>query len=272
MTAPIDIRPQIDDRHLIARDGTPAGAPLAGQIPELHELIDWSRSTGSRMGYFAVLYLHVGHAVDRALAAGKFQHPDALRRLSAAFFLRYRMAFDDFRAGRAATAPWEASFKAADDNDLCVLEHLMLGVNAHINFDLAIAVADSIPPAQLAEFRADFEYMNTILGTLVDGMAADLATVFAPLRIINKLFRREDDLVVDFSMRVAREKSWQHVLSLSALAGPEREQAITLLERQATALATLVMQRRSPTRWLMSAIRDDEHGTVAQIIDDLLER
>lgn len=256
--------------------GEPAGLlardPGGDQIAELTELIDWSRRSSSRMGYFAVLYLHVGHAVQRALAAGKFQHPVELQRLNDAFFLRYRTAFDAFRDGRQASAPWEASFRAASDDRLCVLQHLMLGVNAHINFDLALSVVDSIPAEQLPAFRPDFEYMNAILDSLVDGMADDLATIFAPLRVINRLFRREDDLIVDFSMRVAREQAWHHVLTLSKLAGVEREREIARLERQATELASLVVARRSIARWLMWAIRRGERGTVPQIIDDLLAR
>jgi hypothetical protein len=239
---------------------------------DLQALIDWSRRHQSRMGYFAALYHHVGIAVDQAVAEGKFAHPDELLRLKEGFLARYATAFVAFRDGAPATAPWETSFRAAATRNLCVLQHLLLGINAHINYDLPIAVSTAVAPAELESFRGDFEYMNAILASLVNDMAADLALVFRPLGVINRLFRREDKLLVETVMGGLRESAWRHALRLSTASPAERDAVVAELAREAGGYACVVTERHTPVRLVMRAIAWCERGTVAQIIDDLMRR
>jgi hypothetical protein len=247
------------------------GSDGAGrQLPELHALIDWSRSHGSRMGYFAALYTHVGVALELALTRGEFEHPDTLRRLNDVFFDRYLVASRDYRSGQPTTGAWRAAFIAGEGKGLSVVQHLLLGMNAHINLDLAIAVADVLPADELTSFRADFDRMNGLLGSLVAGVASDLAIVWPLLRWINRQFRDEDDVIIDFSMRLAREHAWDGALRLSKLTGAERARGIEELDVEATRLAGIVARPIWPANLIAAIIRLGERGTAAQIIDDLL--
>ena len=245
-------------------------APADRELRELRELISWCRARESRIGYFAALYTHVGEALERALAQDVFEHPDELRRLNDAFFERYRAAVDAYRAGRPASAVWDVAFRAAHSHRPCVLQHLMLGMNAHINFDLAVAVADSIDPADLPAFRPDFDRMNALLAGLVDGVARDLALVWPLLSAVNRMFRSEDDVIIDFSMRRAREHAWAGAVALSVLSGAQRARAVAQLDATATALAHEVVAARPPADVIAFLIRLGERGSVAEIIDDLL--
>lgn len=241
------------------------------QLHDLHELIDWSRSHSSRIGYFAALYTHVGEALDAALKNGAFEHPQRIDALNDVFFARYLAACDAYRDHEAPSAVWAVALQATRNPRLCVLQHLMLGMNAHINFDLAVAVAAAIAPADLPGFRADFDRMNALLASLVNGIAADMAIAWPLLRTINRLFRSEDDVIIDFSMSVAREAAWQAALRLSRLEGDALARAITELDAEATRLAGIVARPASPADLITFVIRCGERGTVAQIIDDLLQ-
>ncbi len=250
--------------HMVGSDG--AGQ----QLPELHALIEWSRSHRSRMGYFAALYTHVGNALELALTRGEFQHPETLRRLNDVFFERYLSASRAYRTGLPTTRAWAEAFRAGEDKGLSVVQHLLLGMNAHINLDLAIAVADAIPGGELDAFRADFDHMNGLLQALVAGVARDLAIVWPLLRWINRQFRDEDDVIIDFSMRRAREQAWEGARRLSKLTGAERARMIEELDDEATLLAGIVARPVWPANLIAAVIRLGERGTEAQIIDDLL--
>jgi len=249
----------------------PGSTVVGGELEELRELIDWSRAQGSRLGYFAALYTHVGLAVEHALAGGEFQHPRSLQRLNDVFFARYLAAFRAHRDGQTTSGAWAAAFKAAASRRPCIIQHLMLGMNAHINLDLAIAVAEAIPPAELDAFHADFDHMNGLLSGLVDTITKDIARAWPFLRWINQLFRQEDDLIIEFSMQLARDHAWEGARRLSALAGEERQQAIRELDADATEIADAVAHPRALAHLVALIVRAQElRRSVARIIDDLL--
>ena len=240
------------------------------QLAELHELLTWCRSKESRAGYFAALYTHVAVALAAGLERNEFEHPESLRRLNDVFFDRYLTAFRAHRDGAPTTAAWGVAFAAAARRRLCVLQHLLLGMNAHINLDLAIAVADAIPAGDLQAFRTDFDRMNDLLAALVNDVANDLAIVWPVLSWINRSFHDEDDVIIDFSMRLAREQAWRGALRLSRQTGAGRAQAIAELDDEAAALAGLLASPIWPGNLVAAVIRLGERGSVVKILDDLM--
>jgi hypothetical protein len=247
-----------------------SGAVAAGPINgELAQMIDWSRIRASRLGYFAALYTHVEVAIDAALARNEFTHPGLLARVNERFFRRYLGAFDERRRELPASGPWQAAFDAGESNRLCVVQHLLLGMNAHINYDLPIAVTNALDRDELAVFRGDFNRMNDLLASLVDEISNDIALCWPLLRWINRLGRGPDD-IVDFSMRCAREHAWCSALKLAPLAGTERRRAIAVLDAEAARLARDVARPSALGRMVAAIIRAGERGSVPDIIDDLL--
>ena len=218
------------------------------------------------------LYTHVETAIASALAEGAFDHPEWLVKVNETFFARYRDAFDERLRRAPTTSVWKAAFDAAQSRRLCVVQHLLLGMNAHINFDLAIAVADALEPDQVPAFQGDFNRMNALLASLVDGVCGDVALFWPPLKWINRLGRGPEDLIINFSMRYARDHAWRSALRLSTLAGSARAAAIAELDSVAVGLAHDVAHPGSVVGGLTVAIiRLGERGTVADIIDDMLD-
>ena len=69
------------------------------------------------------------------------------------FANRYLAAYDAHRTGRTATRACAHSFVVAQQWWPIVLQHLLLGMNAHINLDLGIAAARVAPGERLAGER-----------------------------------------------------------------------------------------------------------------------
>src|ERR1044072_5176290 len=115
-------------------------------IARLERIIDDALRGQRRIGYFAGLYERVTSNVRRALVAGDvFRDNPRMERLDVIFAERFLAAWDAYSEGRGPTASWRVAFSWLDDPGPLVVQHLMLGMNAHINLDLGIAAATVAP-------------------------------------------------------------------------------------------------------------------------------
>jgi Family of unknown function (DUF5995) len=152
-------------------------------IERLDTIIRDSIATRSRLGYFAALYNRVTRTVRDGIQSGQFEDGARMEALDVLFAGRYLDAHDRYRAGQLPSRSWLAAFEAAERTDVSVLQHLLLGVNAHINLDLGVAVA-RLSGADLALIKPDFEEINGVLSSLVAAVETEneeIAPVIAGL-------------------------------------------------------------------------------------------
>src|SRR5215204_4840384 len=139
-------------------------------IEHLDDLIAHARRAKSRLGYFAALYRKVTIKVKEGILAGRFEDAARMERLDVMFANRYLDALERYRRGEEPGKCWRTSFRAAESWHPIVLQHLLLGINAHINLDLGVAAAQISPGGQLAGLRRDFDSINDILGAMLDDL------------------------------------------------------------------------------------------------------
>ena len=116
-------------------------------IAQLGDVIDRSLRERNRLGFFAALYRKVTIKVKEGIVAGRFDDGPRMERLDVIFANRYLEALTRLGSGQAPTPCWALSFEAAATWPPIILQHLLLGMNAHINFDLGIAAATTCPGA-----------------------------------------------------------------------------------------------------------------------------
>jgi Family of unknown function (DUF5995) len=161
------------------------------------------------------------------------------------------------------------AFEACDAWWPIVLQHLLMGMNAHINLDLGIAAAQTSPGSELASLKGDFMRINEILASLVDEVQEELADVWPLLRILDWVGGRTDEAVVHFSMERARDAAWAVAQDLARREATEWSGAIAALDNQVAELGRLV---RHPGPILGAAtrlIRLGELRSVRRIINVL---
>jgi hypothetical protein len=95
--------------------------------------------------------------VNEAILAGHFEDSARMERLDVAFANRYLDALESYHRGEELSKCWRTCFRAAHNWHPIVLQHLLLGIDAHINLNLGIAAAQTSPGTQLAGLRRDFE-------------------------------------------------------------------------------------------------------------------
>src|SRR4051812_18744301 len=137
-------------------------------IAALDRIIATAATDRSRIGFFASLYRQVTLRVRQGIAGGLFEDGPRMERLDTLFANRYLDALAAWQADDLTSKSWRLAFDASRRTDLLILQHLLLGINAHINLDLGIAAATVCPGDALPALRPDFERIMQILSALTD--------------------------------------------------------------------------------------------------------
>src|SRR6266508_3815326 len=163
---------------------------------------------GSRVGYFAAIYRKVTAKVAEGIARGFFDDAERMERFDVTFADRYLVALAGYEHGGEPTRSWERAFRATAASRPIILQHLLVGINAHVNLDLRIAAAATAPGPALPGLRRDFDRINEILGALIAGVESDLAEVSPWMGLLYRIGGRHDEEVIRFSIEMARTEAW----------------------------------------------------------------
>lgn len=248
---------------------TPAFETIADVLAQMDRIIERCRSEGSKLGYFAALYRDVTVRVRDGIAAGRFEDGPRMERLDVLFANRYLDALARFQGGKRPTKSWSVAFRAAREWTPIILQHLLLGMNAHINLDLAIAAARTAPGDRLPALRRDFEEITVLLDEMIRGVQERIERVSPWFRIIDRVGGRTDEQICGFAMREARDLAWKAAGELAVLEPERFEREIA---RHDEIVAVLGRGIRSPGPLLRAAlllIRVRESKDVSAVIETL---
>ncbi|HXI16714.1 MAG TPA: DUF5995 family protein [Chloroflexota bacterium] len=238
-------------------------------IDRLDAVIARARRDQHRGGYFAVLYRNVTARVKDGIRRGEFEDGARMERLDVVFANRYLEALHQFRAGDSPSKCWQASFEAAGTWRPIVLQHLLLGINAHINLDLGVAAAAVCPRDALGGLRKDFDAINMVLCVMLDEVQDRLARVWPMMTLLDRIGCRTDEAVMNFAIMRSREVAWAVATALAPLEGEEASRELARIDGRAALLARFI---RCPGLTMSAAallVRATELRQVPKIIDVL---
>lgn len=235
-------------------------------IQQLDDIISWSISNKSRLGYFAALYRKVTLNVKAGIGAGLFDDAERMERLDVNFANRYLEAFEQNQQKTTPTRSWHIAFEASKHWWPIVLQHLLLGMNAHINLDLGIAAARTSPGQAIHDLRNDFNRINEILSALVDGVESKLSEVWPVLGLLDYIGGKNDEVVINFSIEKARDHAWTVAQELAPRAQTDQVARIDMLDEEIAMLGHLIRHPGLIIGTVNKVIRCGERATIPQII------
>ncbi len=206
---------------------------MAAVLVRMDERIAQLDRAGDDRAIFLSVYRTMTGAIHDAIAAGRFVDPAWTEDLTARFALLYFDAEDAWDRTGACAGPWEAAFAVAGRPRVTAVEHALLGINAHIVYDLPRAVAATmratgdvvdgeLTPGVLARRRHDYDVVNHILAETIDTAQELLARYSRVAAWIDALALRLDEYAAEMLLRVSRTQGWHIALAL-AVARNERE-------------------------------------------------
>jgi hypothetical protein len=126
-------------------------------VLELDQIIAHCSATKNKAGYFAALYKRMTIAVKQGINSNVFENGQRMEHLDINFAKRYIDAFYAYTNGAACTTSWKFAFDSCKNDELIVMQHLLLGINTHINLDLAIAAAHTAPGNAITGLQHDLK-------------------------------------------------------------------------------------------------------------------
>ena len=222
----------------------------------------------SRVGYFAAVYRTVTAKIAEGIATGFFDDGERMQRLDVTFADRYLSALGRYQSGGMATRSWEVALQATAASRPIMLQHLLVGINAHINLDLGIAAAETAPGRALAGLRRDFDRINEIIASLITRVEHDIAEVSPWIGLLDWIGGRHDEVIVRFSIEVARTEAWRFAVELAPLARDDWAGPIGARDARVAHLARRVLK----PGWLSAGllvIRARESSDVRRNIEAL---
>jgi hypothetical protein len=202
----------------------PVDTGIAEVVDELQDRLDALPAGPDPRRAFLGTYLRTTTAIGRAVAAGTFEDPAWVRRWDVAFVDRFLAAHDADATGGRPARPWRLAFAA--DPALPVLVHLLLELNAHVNYDLPQAIlevvsdADFDHPVLMAARRRDHERLDTLIASRV---AAEGDRLPRPARVVRPLVTPVDRWSTKRFLLQARRQVWANAVDLhdARRLGPE---------------------------------------------------
>ncbi|HEY8719306.1 DUF5995 family protein [Pengzhenrongella sp.] len=216
--------------------------PIAAVVAGMRERLDRLPPRLAHQRVFLTTYQRTTLAVGRAVAGGVFEDPDWVERWDVAFADLYLAALDtELAGGGRAPRPWRLAFAAPPA--LPPLRHVLLGINAHVNYDLpqallaVISEDDFADAALLDRRRRDHEHIDRILASRVAAEDDELAGHRTLLdRVLTPLNHQGSKRF----LREARQKVWHNTLELhnARIAGPA-QYAVRLAELEVLSAAKI---------------------------------
>lgn len=219
-------------------------------VARLEAIINDCATRDCRSGYFAVLYHRVTKRVGDCVLRGDFEDCARMERVDVIFAKRYIDAYDAWRAGQPCSESWRIAFEGTDKRAPLILQHLLLGMNAHINLDLGIAAADAMEGYTLEEVHQDFLAINQVLADLLDEVEIALAKANPLMKLLFLQWHKYDDMLVNFSMKIARSGAWEFAETVAGKMGGSRDGCIAARDVVIATLGETVVRPRS---WLLRA-------------------
>lgn len=223
-----------------------------------HHVAQWEARRDQR-AIFLGCYALMTENMLQAINAGEFQDPVWVRALLEHFAAYYFQALEAYdRDPRTTPRVWNYAFTAANHPETTVLAKLILGVNAHINYDLVFAVADMLQPEwqtltqeRLLTRHHDHCHVNIIIAQTIDSVQDEIIERYDPRYArVDDLMGPLDEWVIQTTIAEWREHVWQHALQWLAAADEAEQQTVKLqVETESVRIANTLLGRGSLSDW-----------------------
>jgi hypothetical protein len=212
-------------------------------IDAIDSIIRWSIGASSRLGYFAALYKRITIGVRTAVAEGAFEDGPRMEQFDVAFANRYFDALNGyFHPDRfdKPTDSWRVTFDAAARPGPIILQHMLAGVNTHIDLDLGISVQQIAPGTKLSRLHEDFNRINAVLASQVNGVVEDINEISPALADVYAVLMQHQIFVINQVVRTSRDSAWRFATRLNMQPGFTRPLSIWLRDRKVAGQTELI--------------------------------
>ncbi len=228
----------------------------------LQELQSAFESRNDRRAVFLSIYTEMTGAVAERIQAERFTDPEWVGEYLVAFANLYRQAVRDYETGDLSSLadPWQLAFEAAENGDSLILQDALLGVNAHINYDLALAVDEAgVRPDQQTKY-ADHSRITDVISMVINDAQESLVEYGADgIETIDESLGQLDEHVMVLTIDECRDSAWRTAVALHSKSRTRRRLARWINDVTSTGAAYIILSTKTSDR--LQEMLADVEGT-----------
>jgi hypothetical protein len=216
----------------------------------MQELVSHWEALGDRRATFLSCYMMMTRNMLAAIDRREFEDSAWVAGLLTRFADYYFVALEAYEQEPASAPPvWQLAHDATREHRPIALQELLLGINAHINYDLVFALVDVLGPEwdALSPDRRDGRYsdhccVNDVIGRTIDEVQDEVLERNSRLMaIIDDLLGPVDEALISHLISHWREAVWRNaVCLLEARDARDRDRVIHEVEQEAVRLGHLI--------------------------------
>lgn len=196
---------------------------------------DWKAAKDSRYVFLSCYHLMSMNMVS-AISNNEFHDSVWVNKLLHRFADYYFDSLTCYDCGDLTSKVWENAHKATCNKNLSELQYLILGVNAHINYDLVLALFDLLKPewkslseTQQQQRYEDHKHVNHVIASTIDRVQDEILEPLNPmLEWVDSLLGRMDEYLISKLITSWRENVWENTQMLLIIEQPEDYEAFRL--------------------------------------------
>lgn len=215
-------------------------------IAHMQQTIQQWEAAADDKALFLRCYMLMTSNMLAAIDGQEFNDPIWVDRLLHRFADYYFVALHAYE-NQPVSAPmvWQLAHNAAGDPHVSAIQKMLLGVSAHINYDLVLTLVDLLQPEweNLAAQERIGRYtdhcrVNEVIARTIDAVQDEVLEPAMPLMdMMDKLLGPLDELLLSRLITRWREEVWQNAAGLLETRDPQ-EQADLLRQIEQAALTT----------------------------------
>jgi hypothetical protein len=219
-------------------------------VDRMQSLVSQWEVRADRRATFLSCYMMMTRNMLAALDRHEFGDSAWVAGLLHRFADYYFVALEAYEQDPAA-APlvWQLAHNATREHRAFAVQELLLGVNAHINYDLVLALVDLLGPewdalsdSQREARYADHCRVNDVIGRTMDDVQDQvLEPVSRIMAIVDDLLGPIDEALISRLIAHWRETVWRDAVHLLEAREPsERDRLIQEVEQEALKLGNMI--------------------------------
>lgn len=235
----------------------------------LDAIIAEAITQNSSNGLFASLYRLVTIKLLEGIENNFFDDAARMQDYITKFANRYFDAFDAYKRGENLTKSWKIAFAATERQDLLIVQHLILGANAHINLDLGIVAAEICPGDKLQTLQSDFHKTNYLFADLLNSVQQTINQFSPKLNMLDTIGGQTDEFLLNFSFKKARDCAWEIAELLAYEPSHHQKVIIKLIDSKVALLSRFITEPGQILDKVVDTIKQAENHDNYAIINAL---
>lgn len=202
----------------------------------------WEEAADQRSVFLRCYSMMTKNMLD-AIPGGQFQDSEWVNHLLHRFAEYNFLALDAYeQAPGSAPLVWQMTHNSSREEGVSALQKMLLGVNAHINYDLVFTLVDVLEAdwARLSEPNrasryADHCVVNRVIGQTIDAVQDQVLEPAMPwMEAVDRVLGRVDEWMISSLISGWRESVWENAVRMLEAQDGQRRAAVGLaVERSA---------------------------------------